>query len=111
MRHDRHLRAEAFCADFTPAAALHSLERNPRSWIGGILEPCVKEFASALYRGTQVLLLAAGLATASTQRAFAQTSLLNVSYDPTRELYAEINPLFAADWKKKSPVRISPSGE
>jgi sulfate transport system substrate-binding protein len=24
--------------------------------------------------------------------------LLNVSYDPTRELYAEINPLFAAHW-------------
>ena len=25
--------------------------------------------------------------------------LLNVSYDPTRELYEEINPLFAAQWK------------
>jgi len=68
----------------------------------------MKEFAAALYRGTQVLLLAAGLATASTQRAFAQTSLLNVSFDPTREIYAEINPLFVADWKK-SPVKMSPS--
>ena len=27
-------------------------------------------------------------------------SLLNVSYDPTRELYAEVNPLFAAEWAK-----------
>ncbi|HVZ33622.1 MAG TPA: sulfate ABC transporter substrate-binding protein [Polyangiaceae bacterium] len=27
-------------------------------------------------------------------------SLLNVSYDPTRELYAEINPAFASDWAK-----------
>jgi ABC-type sulfate transport system substrate-binding protein len=26
--------------------------------------------------------------------------LLNVSYDPTRELYAEVNPLFAAEWAK-----------
>ena len=26
--------------------------------------------------------------------------LLNVSYDPTRELYKEINPAFAAAWKK-----------
>ncbi len=30
---------------------------------------------------------------------WAQTTLLNVSYDPTRELYKDINPAFAADWK------------
>lgn len=29
----------------------------------------------------------------------AELRLLNVSYDPTRELYQEINPLFAASWK------------
>jgi sulfate transport system substrate-binding protein len=74
-----------------------------------LLKPRVKEFATAIYRGTQVLLLAAALATAGTQRAFAQTSLLNVSYDPTRELYAEINPLFAADWKRKSGQDIAVS--
>src|SRR6202042_3536577 len=28
--------------------------------------------------------------------------LLNVSYDPTRELYKQINVAFAADWKKKT---------
>lgn len=28
--------------------------------------------------------------------------LLNVSYDPTRELYEEINPLFAASWKEQT---------
>jgi len=28
--------------------------------------------------------------------------LLNVSYDPTRELYQDINKAFAADWKKKT---------
>jgi sulfate transport system substrate-binding protein len=27
-------------------------------------------------------------------------TLLNVSYDPTRELYEELNPLFAAHWKQ-----------
>lgn len=32
----------------------------------------------------------------------AAVELLNVSYDPTRELYEEINPLFAADWKAKT---------
>ena len=28
--------------------------------------------------------------------------LLNVSYDPTRELYAEVNKTFAADWKAQT---------
>src|SRR5262245_22272500 len=28
--------------------------------------------------------------------------LLNVSYDPTRELYKSINAAFAAEWKKKT---------
>jgi sulfate/thiosulfate transport system substrate-binding protein len=31
--------------------------------------------------------------------AFADTTLLNVSYDPTRELYKDINAAFAAKWK------------
>ena len=29
----------------------------------------------------------------------ADIELLNVSYDPTRELYQEFNPLFAKHWK------------
>src|SRR5918994_470343 len=31
--------------------------------------------------------------------AFADTTLLNVSYDPTRELYKDFNTAFAAKWK------------
>jgi sulfate/thiosulfate-binding protein len=43
------------------------------------------------------ILSAAALAT------FAHAAeLLNVSYDPTREFYAEINEVFAANWKAKS---------
>ncbi|MBC7798984.1 MAG: sulfate ABC transporter substrate-binding protein [Gemmatimonadaceae bacterium] len=34
--------------------------------------------------------------------ARAQDTLLNVSYDPTRELYAAINPLFARAWKAQT---------
>ena len=46
--------------------------------------------------------------------AFAQAAarpLLNVSYDPTRELYQEINKAFAARWKQKSgqPIAIQQS--
>lgn len=32
----------------------------------------------------------------------AQTKLLNVSYDPTRELYRDINKAFSAEWKAKT---------
>ncbi|MGZ5937133.1 MAG: sulfate ABC transporter substrate-binding protein [Rhizomicrobium sp.] len=45
-------------------------------------------------------LLAATLFMGSTAQA-ADFILLNVSYDPTRELYKAINAAFAADWKAK----------
>ncbi|MAY27385.1 MAG: ABC transporter permease [Polycyclovorans sp.] len=45
-------------------------------------------------------LLAAALLPFAAQAA--DIELLNVSYDPTRELYAEFNPLFAAHWKAKT---------
>lgn len=34
--------------------------------------------------------------------AHADTSLLNVSYDPTRELYKDFNAVFANHWKKQT---------
>jgi sulfate/thiosulfate transport system substrate-binding protein len=34
--------------------------------------------------------------------ARADQTILDVSYDPTRELYKALNPLFAADWKKET---------
>jgi sulfate transport system substrate-binding protein len=48
------------------------------------------------------LLLSAGLV-----QAQAPVSLLNVSYDPTRELYAEFNKAFAAHWKTKTGQDLS----
>jgi len=39
--------------------------------------------------------------------ARADASLLNVSYDPTRELYRDINAAFAADWKAKTGESVS----
>jgi sulfate transport system substrate-binding protein len=44
-------------------------------------------------------------------RAGQPVSLLNVSYDPTREFYQEINAAFAKDWKEKTgqDVTISQS--
>src|SRR5690606_34680725 len=45
--------------------------------------------------------------TGMTQAAVAQTSLLNVSYDPTRELYQEFNEAFAKHWKAKTGERVN----
>jgi len=42
-----------------------------------------------------------------TQSVGAQTSLLNVSYDPTRELYQEFNEAFAKHWKAKTGERVN----
>ncbi len=46
-------------------------------------------------------LLVVGLGLAATLRA-ATVNLLNVSYDPTRELYDDYNKAFAAYWKGKT---------
>ncbi|MBX9462295.1 MAG: sulfate ABC transporter substrate-binding protein [Aquamicrobium sp.] len=39
--------------------------------------------------------------------AFADTTLLNVSYDPTRELYREFNEAFAAHWKAQTGETVT----
>jgi sulfate/thiosulfate-binding protein len=44
------------------------------------------------------LALALGVGSATVE----DVELLNVSYDPTRELYSEYNPAFAAYWKEKT---------
>ena len=37
----------------------------------------------------------------------AEVSLLNVSYDPTRELYEEFNEAFAAHWKRRASQEVT----
>jgi sulfate/thiosulfate transport system substrate-binding protein len=39
--------------------------------------------------------------------SFAQTKLLNVSYDPTREFYQEYNAAFAKSWKTKTGETVT----
>jgi len=41
------------------------------------------------------------------QPAMAAVTLLNVSYDPTRELYAQVNKAFAAKWKAQTGEDIT----
>ena len=51
------------------------------------------------------LCLAGGLFGAAGARA--ESALLNVSYDPTRELYRDINAAFAADWKARTGETVT----
>lgn len=50
----------------------------------------------------KIILTALLLAVVATPAFSADVSLLNVSYDPTRELYQDFNKAFAAHWKSKS---------
>jgi sulfate transport system substrate-binding protein len=47
-------------------------------------------------------LLVAALALSAALASAKDVTLLNVSYDPTRELYADFNKAFAAHWKAKT---------
>jgi sulfate/thiosulfate transport system substrate-binding protein len=53
------------------------------------------------------LALAAAFSTILSVTAFSQTTLLNVSYDPTRELYREFNAAFIKHWKEKTGNTIA----
>lgn len=61
----------------------------------GLLQRCL---GLALGRNLAVALMLGGLALGGTQ-ARADNSLLNVSYDPTRELYRDVNAAFAKKWE------------
>ena len=51
--------------------------------------------------------LAAAIAFLGAVAARADTALLNVSYDVARELYKDINPAFAADYKAKTGETVT----
>ncbi|KWT65987.1 Sulfate and thiosulfate binding protein CysP [Hyphomicrobium sulfonivorans] len=57
------------------------------------------------------LAVAAGLASGAAVANAAERSLLNVSYDPTRELYQQFNAEFVKHWKEKTgeTVKINQS--
>ena len=49
-----------------------------------------------------LLIAATAVVPAAGQSSNKPVTLLNVSYDPTRELFKDINKAFAADWKQKT---------
>jgi len=52
-------------------------------------------------------IIAALTATLTLGSAFAQTTLLNVSYDPTRELYKDFNAAFNRHWQAKTGQTVN----
>ena len=53
------------------------------------------------------LALVASLAVVQAVPAFADTTLLNVSYDVSRELYKDINPAFVAQWQRTAGEKLT----
>ncbi len=59
-------------------------------------------FRSTLAAGAALI-----LTTLTASAVFADTTLLNVSYDPTRELYKAVNEAFVKDWKAKTGENVT----
>jgi sulfate/thiosulfate transport system substrate-binding protein len=59
----------------------------------------MKRFATSLFVAASMLF--------ATSAQAAGVTLLNVSYDPTRELYKDINAAFAAQWKAKTGQNVT----
>jgi sulfate transport system substrate-binding protein len=55
---------------------------------------------------TSITLVVLALSTAVAGFA-SDVTLLNVSYDPTRELYQDVNSSFAQQWQKKTGVKVT----
>ena len=58
-------------------------------------------------RSTLAAAAALSIATLAAGAVFADTTLLNVSYDPTRELYKAVNEAFAKDWQAKTGEKVT----
>jgi sulfate/thiosulfate transport system substrate-binding protein len=62
---------------------------------------------TSLIGSLAILALAAGASSAAAQGGGKPVTLLNVSYDPTRELYEDFNQQFAAHWKGKTGQAVT----
>jgi sulfate/thiosulfate transport system substrate-binding protein len=65
-------------------------------------KPSLPLFHNVANRLTAVFVLAAATLAIAPTAGYAQTTLLNVSYDVARELFKDINPVFIAQWKKNN---------
>lgn len=92
----RHLDGRLTIEDGTKRMTGYPLRRSIMGWC----------FGGNARRVLATLLTIGGLGFAAGE-VHAENSLLNVSYDPTRELYRDVNEVFAAKWAAeghKTPV-------
>jgi sulfate/thiosulfate transport system substrate-binding protein len=66
-----------------------------------------KSLAIALITASLGAAIALGFSVGTAVPKQTELTLLNVSYDPTRELYQEINQAFAADWLTKTGQHLN----
>lgn len=57
-------------------------------------------------QGIKIIVLSAAIILFSKGLVFGEITLLNASYDPTREFYQEFNAAFAKFWEKKTGVKV-----
>ena len=69
--------------------------------------PLSSRLLSILSVGLLALLTGGAPAPASAAPPLPPVTLLNVSYDPTRELYQEVNAAFAKEWKKATGQEVT----
>ncbi len=66
----------------------------------------MKTISFSLILAASLLALPSCKKSASTSQADGKVSLLNVSYDPTREFYVDVNAAFAKKWKAEKGADI-----
>jgi sulfate/thiosulfate transport system substrate-binding protein len=77
------------------------------AWQGSQFAKAVPNLAARSFRaGIWTSCLCLWLAAASLPAMSKETKLLNVSYDPTRELYTEINDLFAERYNSRTGASV-----
>lgn len=60
-----------------------------------------------LFISLMIIALLTGCSTQTNKTQGKNVELLNVSYDPTRELYQDINKAFSEEWKKKTGENVT----
>ena len=81
--------------------------RNLRAWQNWHLAGAVHNLRARLFRAVICCMSLSVAAPVSAPARSEETKLLNVSYDPTRELYSAINDLFAERYKSRTGLGVT----
>jgi sulfate transport system substrate-binding protein len=71
------------------------------------MDPSVARFRKSTFPAMRLSTITLSFLALSVSFASAARELLNVSYDPTRELYTQFNPAFIKHWKAQTGETVS----